>query len=99
MVAHVDRMLGRGAVADAHGGQRQRLLTVPMPSIQDSRALAGDGGSGVAREWRRRAADNGVMNFRHMPELDWPFGYPPALGILLLTIFVLRWNLWRVGWL
>jgi magnesium transporter len=39
------------------------------------------------------------MNFRHMPELDWPFGYPPALGILLLTIFVLRWNFRRVGWL
>jgi magnesium transporter len=39
------------------------------------------------------------MNVRHMPELDWPFGYPPALGILLLTNFVLRWNLRRVGWL
>jgi magnesium transporter len=39
------------------------------------------------------------MDFRHMPERDWPFGYPPALGILLLTIFVLCWNLRRVGWL
>jgi magnesium transporter len=39
------------------------------------------------------------MNFRHMPELDWPFGYPAALGILLFTIFVLRWNFRRVGWL
>jgi magnesium transporter len=37
------------------------------------------------------------MNFRHIPELDWPFGYPPALGIPLLTIFVLHWNLRRVG--
>jgi magnesium transporter len=25
------------------------------------------------------------MNFHHMPELDWPFGYPMALGIMLAS--------------
>src|SRR2546422_3562281 len=23
------------------------------------------------------------MNFKLMPELDWPFGYPPAVGVML----------------
>jgi magnesium transporter len=31
------------------------------------------------------------MNFRHMPELGWVFGYPLAIGIMALTVVVLRW--------
>jgi magnesium transporter len=39
------------------------------------------------------------MNFKHMPELDWSFGYPAAL-LLMLLICVLLWrNFKRVGWL
>ena len=39
------------------------------------------------------------MNFHHMPELDWPYGYGWALGLMLLSavgpylVFKLR------GWL
>ena len=25
------------------------------------------------------------MNFEHMPELDWTFGYPMALGLMVAT--------------
>ncbi len=39
------------------------------------------------------------MNFRHMPELDWIFGYPLAIAIMVLTVVVLRWYFKRVGWL
>ena len=39
------------------------------------------------------------MNFRHMPELDWIFGYPMAIAIMGLTVVVLRWYFKRVGWL
>ena len=39
------------------------------------------------------------MNFRHMPELDWSFGYPMAIAIMVLTVVVLRWYFKRVGWL
>jgi magnesium transporter len=28
------------------------------------------------------------MNFRHMPELDWSFGYPLALGLMVLSAIV-----------
>ncbi|MCW2764573.1 MAG: magnesium transporter CorA [Nocardioides sp.] len=39
------------------------------------------------------------MNFRHMPELGWSFGYPMALLLMALT----SWALWiffkRSGWL
>ena len=39
------------------------------------------------------------MNFRHMPELDWVFGYPLAIAIMAVTVVVLRWYFKRVGWL
>jgi magnesium transporter len=39
------------------------------------------------------------MNFRHMPELDWTFGYPLAILIMVVAVLVLRWNFRRVGWL
>jgi magnesium transporter len=39
------------------------------------------------------------MNFRHMPELGWVFGYPLAIGIMAVTVVVLRWYFKRVGWL
>ena len=39
------------------------------------------------------------MNFRHMPELDWIFGYPLAIAIMAITVVVLRWYFKRVGWL
>jgi magnesium transporter len=25
------------------------------------------------------------MNFKHMPELEWTYGYPYALGLILLS--------------
>jgi magnesium transporter len=39
------------------------------------------------------------MNFRHMPELDWAWGYPYGLALILLSaIGPLLWFKWR-GWL
>jgi len=38
------------------------------------------------------------MNFKHMPELDWRWGYPMALGIMLLlgvgSLMFFRWKKW-----
>jgi magnesium transporter len=39
------------------------------------------------------------MNFKTIPEIDWPFGYPFALGLMGLTgvaafIFFFRWKKW-----
>jgi magnesium transporter len=39
------------------------------------------------------------MNFANMPELDWRFGYPMAIGLMLLsslTVFIISK---RAGWL
>jgi magnesium transporter len=39
------------------------------------------------------------MNFKHMPELDWTWGYPMALGFMVLSA-VLPWIYFkRKGWL
>jgi magnesium transporter len=39
------------------------------------------------------------MNFEHMPELSWTFGYPLVLGVMLCICFgVYRWFK-KVGWL
>ena len=39
------------------------------------------------------------MNFRHMPELDWAFGYPFALGVMGLMAFLLFRTFRKRGWL
>jgi magnesium transporter len=39
------------------------------------------------------------MNFRHFPELAWPLGYPLAIAIMVVAVFVLRWHFRRIGWL
>ena len=39
------------------------------------------------------------MNFEHMPELDWKFGYPMALGVIGLACTVLYRRFRRAGWL
>jgi magnesium transporter len=39
------------------------------------------------------------MNFRFMPELDWPLGYPFALGLMALSGVVLYAVFKRRGWL
>ncbi len=39
------------------------------------------------------------MNFDHMPELHWLFGYPFALLLMFLVALVLHRVFNRVGWL
>ena len=39
------------------------------------------------------------MNFDHMPELDWVFGYPFALALMALVSFTLHAIFKRRGWL
>jgi magnesium transporter len=39
------------------------------------------------------------MNFRHMPELGWRFGYPAALSLMLVICLVLHRSFKRWGWL
>ncbi len=39
------------------------------------------------------------MNFRHMPELDWAWGYPYAIALIAISALApLAWFKWR-GWL
>lgn len=39
------------------------------------------------------------MNFRHMPELEWQYGYPAVLTVMLAIGFTLSRILRRAGWL
>ena len=39
------------------------------------------------------------MNFKAMPELDWGFGYPFALGLMLVSVITPFWYFRRKGWL
>ena len=39
------------------------------------------------------------MNFKHMPELDWQYGYPMALGSMLLVAGSILYWFRRRGWL
>ncbi len=39
------------------------------------------------------------MNFTHMPELDWRFGYPMALALMAGTAYLLYRMFRRRDWL
>lgn len=39
------------------------------------------------------------MNFEHMPELDWTFGYPLVLGVMAVLCFALYRHFKKIGWL
>lgn len=39
------------------------------------------------------------MNFHHMPELEWPMGYPMALGLMIVAAALPIWYFKRRKWL
>lgn len=39
------------------------------------------------------------MNFKHMPELDWQYGYPASLGVVAVICFYLHRRFKKSGWL
>ncbi|HOB62435.1 MAG TPA: magnesium/cobalt transporter CorA [Candidatus Competibacteraceae bacterium] len=39
------------------------------------------------------------MNFEFMPELKWPFGYPFALGLMVVSVIAPFWYFSKKGWL
>jgi magnesium transporter len=39
------------------------------------------------------------MNFKHMPELDWTFGYPLVIAVMAAICSLLYWRFRRAGWL
>jgi magnesium transporter len=39
------------------------------------------------------------MNFKHMPELEWPLGYPLALILMLVAALIPYIYFRRKGWL
>lgn len=38
------------------------------------------------------------MNFRHMPELDWKYGYAAVWGFMLVTAGLLVWYMHKKRW-
>ena len=39
------------------------------------------------------------MNFKHMPELEWEYGYFTVIGTIMIVCAALFWRFRRVGWL
>jgi magnesium transporter len=39
------------------------------------------------------------MNFEHMPELHWTYGYPLVLAFIAVVCGAIYWRLRRYGWL
>src|SRR5918912_1904658 len=39
------------------------------------------------------------MNFEHMPELHWAYGYPAVLGVIAVTCIYLYYRFRRSGWI
>ncbi len=39
------------------------------------------------------------MNFEHMPELQWKWGYYAVLGIMAIAVAMVIWRFWASGWI
>ncbi len=39
------------------------------------------------------------MNFKHMPELEWSYGYPAVITVIIAVCILLYRKLKRAGWL
>ena len=39
------------------------------------------------------------MNFEHMPELEWTYGYPAVLVVIATFCVILYWRFRKAGWL
>jgi magnesium transporter len=39
------------------------------------------------------------MNFQHMPELQWEYGYPFSLALMLASVTAPFWYFRKKGWL
>src|SRR5512145_1718194 len=39
------------------------------------------------------------MNFRAFPELDWPYGYPFSIALMVVSVIIPFWYFRRKGWL
>ena len=39
------------------------------------------------------------MNFKHLPELEWTYGYAYALALMLASALIPMWYFRRRGWL
>ena len=39
------------------------------------------------------------MNFQHMPEIPWIWGYPFALGLMVFTVILMHSGFKRMGWI
>jgi magnesium transporter len=73
-----------------------RLAQVTVDQNNDMRKIAA--WAGIAAVWTALAGIYG-MNFTHMPELDWRFGYPAVWAILLAVTAVMYRAFRRSGWL
>jgi magnesium transporter len=73
-----------------------RLAQVTVDQNNDMRKIAA--WAAIATVWTAFAGVEG-MNFEHMPELTWRYGYPGMIA-LMLTISVLLYRAFRRnGWL
>jgi magnesium transporter len=73
-----------------------RLAQVSIDQNNDMRKFAA--WAGIATVWTAAAGIEG-MNFTHMPELKWVYGYPGFWTLLLLLTFFLYRAFRRNGWL
>jgi magnesium transporter len=73
-----------------------RLAQVTVDQNNDMRKIAA--WAGIATVWTAFAGIEG-MNFDHMPELEWQYGYPALLAVLLAISVLLYRAFRRNGWL
>jgi magnesium transporter len=98
-------------VVDAVSGDRELLTSVLQANLTQVALRQNEVGMRQNADMRRISAWVAIvavptmiagiygMNFEHMPELTWTFGYPLALGVMAVACVVLYRAFRRNGWL
>ena len=95
---HVARLVG---MADnmremLNSAMQVNLALVGVSQNEVVKRLAGWGASSPSRPWC--SASTG-LNFKWMPELEWHYGYPSAVGFTVAACFLLYRRLQKTGWI
>jgi magnesium transporter len=109
--AHTERMMmsldrqcrhprsGDDVIGYSHACQSSEAVSLGLINLEQNQIIKIFSIAAVCLMPPTLIASSYGMNFRHMPELEWLFGYPYALALMLIAAIIPFAWFKRKGWL